>query len=86
VSEPKQFIMVRERVWESWARDTYSLLVLIGAMWFNANYCGGSGWIYAVTALLWFVWLLGKASKHRREMTSAEARAWLDENFPSDAS
>ena len=80
----KQFFFVREHVWQSWARDTYSFSVLIGAMWFNATSCGGSAWIYAITGILWFVWLLGKASKHHHAMTADEARAWLDANFPRE--
>jgi hypothetical protein len=85
MAEPTKVIMVRERVWESWAKDVISAACLIAMMWFNANYCGGSAWIYAVIAVVWFLWLLGKASKNLVKLTPAEARAWLDKHFPEEA-
>jgi hypothetical protein len=53
--------------------------------WFNHQYCGGSGWINAAIALAWFIVLISRVSGERakRTKTPAQARAWLDEKFPT---
>ncbi|HEX8579917.1 MAG TPA: hypothetical protein VF655_10030 [Allosphingosinicella sp.] len=64
-------------------------LVVLGFLpWFNANYCGGSGWIFFAIALLWIATFglamltFFSATKDHR-MSPTEVRAYLDLHHPT---
>jgi hypothetical protein len=77
-------IMIHQTVFESWARDVFSFGTLIAVMWFNAAYCGGSAWIYAIMGVCWMLWIIARSSKMSADgrKTPDEAREWLDRKFP----
>lgn len=79
-----KIIMIRESVATSFIRDTYSFAVLAGTTLATNTLMPPSGWINCIIAVTWFLWMVGKANRHRLDMTPQEARQWLDVNFPQD--
>lgn len=81
----EQIVIVRERFVESLLSDSVTLGMLAFLPWFNHRFCGGSGFIDAAIGFAWFVTLNVKASGKIKSLrkTPAEARAWLDEEFPA---
>ena len=73
----------REPVWKSWARDTYTFGVLAGTALVTNRLMPPSGWINFMVATLWLLWMLARSSRHKIYKTADQARAWLDENYPT---
>jgi hypothetical protein len=80
----EKLIIMREGLLASLAKDAITFGSLMVLPWFNHAYGGGSGWIYAAIAFSWFVTIVARASgaRKRATMSAAEARAWLDANYP----
>lgn len=76
----------RESVWLSWARDTYSFGAIAAAAWFANTQMPASGWINFAIAVVWVLWMFGKATNLAAKKTPGEARQWLDETFPQETS
>ena len=76
------FIKRNEPVLVSWARDVVSFGGLICTALTLNVLMPPSGWLNAVLAISWFLWLLGKATAQKITMTPDEARAWLDAEYP----
>lgn len=83
-SEPKtkvRFVIIREGVVQSWAKDGVTFGFLLLTIWFNATFAGDSAWIYAAAALAFVA--MGYNRQH--QMTADEARLWIDQQFPPEA-
>lgn len=82
----EKVIILHETILESWLRDAGTLLMLCAVPWFNHQYLGGSGWIYAAISFAWLTIILSRALDIMKgnKMTPDYARGWLDENFPPE--
>jgi len=78
------FIKRNEPVLLSWARDAVSFGGLIGTALALNTLMEPSGWLNAVLAISWFLWMAGKSAAHKMTMTPDEARAWLDAEYPQE--
>lgn len=68
----KTIIYYRETNWQSIVADTYMFLVLLGAMFINHTYLGGSG-IWAVFLfILVMMSIVGRANSKRLRFNSKE--------------
>jgi len=72
-----------EPVWLSWVRDTVSFGWLTGAALALNIAIPPSGWLNFILAFVWLTWMLGRSRRHLKQMTADQARAWLDERYPT---
>ena len=77
-------ILIREGVLSSWAKDCFTLVILVALPIINHRFAGGSGWIYFCIAMSWLMIVFSRASGIRKkaEMTPLEAKRWLADNYP----
>jgi hypothetical protein len=68
-----------ENVIMSWLRDTYTFGVLCFTAWFANTQMPPSGWINALVAIIWVLWMLTKSSSICRPITAAQAKDMLEE-------
>lgn len=70
------YINGSESVWLSACRDTVTFGALCATAWFLNTQMPPSGWINAVLAISWFLWILGRST--RLVMTPDQVRELLD--------
>lgn len=73
---------LRETVVESATRDIVTFGGLMATAWFLNTQIAPSAWLNAALAITWILWIGGKGILRKKRMTSAEARAWLDDHYP----
>lgn len=73
-----EILIMREPLWESLAKDTFSCVVLLGLV--GVGIWAGSSAMQWAGAVIWMVWMPSKAVSYfnKNKLTIAEARAKLD--------
>lgn len=76
------FVERNEPVILSWARDCLTFGALIGTALALNTMMEPSGWLNACLGIAWMLWLIGRGEVRKHTMSPAEARNWLDKNYP----
>lgn len=84
MSEPMIIVYdARESVVQSISRDLMTFGGLVGSAIVLNTEMPPSGWINAALAICWILWMFGRATARKMRKTPAEARAWLDQEYPT---
>lgn len=79
----KPVILLKEGVWQSWARDAGTFGSMASAT-AAIHFFGGSGYLYGIMGVVWFSWIVSRSMMHgkRNERTPQEALKFLAEQYP----
>lgn len=82
MSKPK-IICVRESFAQSVLSDLSTFGFVVGSVWFNQTFCGGSYFLSAIILIMFILFIIGRiGGKAKRFMTADEAIAYLKNESP----
>ena len=76
--ENRMVVLVDDRLWKSVGRDVVSMVTLVAMV--GVGVLLQSSALQWVGAIIWFLWIIGKAASvdKKHKMTIAQAREFLD--------
>lgn len=75
---------VRESYWQSLASDATTFGFLVGSVWFNEKFIGGSLFLNGIILIMFILWMFAKTSKKGKVFaTESELLEHLKKSEPA---